>query len=171
MATNRNPDSSLAPPLTTGLLVADRLGSDVEIRNWPLIDAGWVSGLIVAGTLTVCGIATWQSASWPMGLLATAALMASMSRFWCPVVFRFDMRGFTEATRFHRRAIAWREVTSCVVQNRGILLSFWREDRRRRETTRFVEWHAQRDELLALLQQVGRLTDNEIGEGQLAQRR
>ncbi len=84
-----------------------------------------------------------------MGLLAMAAVVVSMWRFWLPVHYRLQGRGIEQVCLGWRRLIPWRSVRQCRIQRRGVLILFERDDVLfGRFLASYVEWHDSREEVV-----------------------
>jgi hypothetical protein len=95
---------------------------ELDIWNWPLVDGGWRSWLVVLGTLSA-GAVAWRISSSPlMGLLSSVVLMLSMWRFWLPVRYHIHGRGIIENCLGRRRLIPWRSIEQCRLRKHGVVI-------------------------------------------------
>jgi hypothetical protein len=141
---------SMSPSETRRFLaLGDTPVPEVQVRNWPLVDGGWRSVIvIVLIVITIVGAAQ-ISHSLPMGLLAGVAIVAAMYRFWLPARYSLRSRGVEEHFAGRVTRVPWRNVRSCEIKSRGVLLRLQRSDvGMGRDVAFFIEWHDQREDVL-----------------------
>ena len=126
---------------------------EFDVRNWPLIDGGWRSVLVVVATVMVGFLSSRISGSRPMGLLASLALMLAMWPFWLPVRHSIRGRGIVVNCLGYRRMIPWRLVKRWRLRKRGVVLLFHDKDlffdgfR-----SKYIDGRGRRDELIETVQ-------------------
>jgi hypothetical protein len=126
---------------------------DLDVRNWPLVDCGWLGVLVVVLTLAL-GVMAWRMTESPaMGLTACSAIALSMWQFWLPVRYRLRGRGIIRDCLGHRRLIPWRAIEDCRLLTRGVAIRLRRQDvLLDLFTEHYIGGREQRDELLAAIE-------------------
>ena len=122
----------------------------IRWRSWPVRDNA-VRGLIVTvGLLIAAVVVGWLAGKAYLGLLALAALVAALWRFFLPVVFELSGEGVDQRLFGRQRRIPWHTIRSCEVRSAGVLL-LPHEDRSAMAPFRglYLPWTTHRDEVLA----------------------
>jgi hypothetical protein len=106
--------------------------------------------LVVIGLLAAAVVIRVLSGHTVMTLLALAALVAALWRFFLPVVFELSDRGVDQWVLGRHRRIPWRAVRRYEICSAGVLL-LPREDRSAMAAFRglYLPWEAHREEVLA----------------------
>jgi hypothetical protein len=94
----------------------------IRWRSWPVARSPARSGLILLGVVML-GLLVWVSVgSWPLGLLAAAALVVTLWRFFTPVAFGLSEHGVDQWVYGRRLRIPWRAIRRYQVCSAGVLL-------------------------------------------------
>ena len=124
---------------------------EVVVRNWPLVDGGWLRVVVALGTVAVGSIAWWQTENVALALASILAVGMSMWRFWLPVVFRIHRRGIDERCLIWRRSVGWRNIQACRMLERGALVRCRPVEQFDGRPLRYIEWHDQREAVIEAL--------------------
>lgn len=94
----------------------------IRWRSWPLMKSPLRSGAVLAG-VAVVGLLVWTAVgSWPLSLLASAALAVSLWRFFMPITFALSEYGVDQWVYGRRLRIPWRAIRRYQVCSAGVLL-------------------------------------------------
>ncbi|MDY0168433.1 MAG: hypothetical protein RBS80_17925 [Thermoguttaceae bacterium] len=94
----------------------------IRWRSWPVARSPVRSGLVLLGVVTL-GLLVWVTVgSWPLGLLAAAALVVTLWRFFTPVAFGLSEYGVDQWVYGRRLRIPWRAIRRYQVCSAGVLL-------------------------------------------------
>ncbi len=94
----------------------------VRLRTWPLGEHP-VRGLILLLAIGAVFSVIWRYTSAPsMVLLSVAAMLASLWRFFVPVVYELNLEGVHQRFLGRRRQLLWRSVARYQALSRGILI-------------------------------------------------
>ncbi len=122
----------------------------IRWRSWPVRDDALQGLAVVTGLLLVAAVVGGVSGKVYLGLLALAALVVALWRFFLPVRFGLDGEGISQRIFGRQRRIPWEAIRHHEVRWAGVLL-LPREDRSAMAPFRglYVPWTAHRDEVLA----------------------
>ncbi len=94
----------------------------IRWQSWPVARSPVRSGLILLGVVML-GLLVWVTVgSWPLGLLAVAALAVTLWRFFTPVAFGLSEYGVDQWVYGRRLRIPWRAIRRYQVCSAGVLL-------------------------------------------------
>ena len=122
----------------------------IRWRSWPVRDDA-VRGLpVVIGLLIAAAVIGWLSGRAYLGVLALAALLVALWRFFLPVVFELSGEGVDQRLFGRQRRIPWHAIRRHEVRSAGVLL-LPHEDRSAMAPFRglYLPWSTHRDEVLA----------------------
>ena len=124
----------------------------VRWRSWPARD-NLIHSLLVGLGLLIGGLLIfWGSGQVYLTFLAVLAVVASMWRFFLPIVFELDDRGVGQRLFGRQRHIAWNAIGSYEICPQGVLL-LPHEDRSFFAPFRglYVPWKEHHDAVLQLV--------------------
>ncbi len=94
----------------------------IRWQSWPLMKNPLRSGAVLAGVAAV-GLLVWTAVgSWPLGLLASAALAVALWRYFLPITFALSEYGVDQWIYGRRLRIPWRAIRRYQVCSAGVLL-------------------------------------------------
>jgi hypothetical protein len=122
----------------------------IRWRSWPVRDDPWRGLIVTAGLLAAGVVIGWITGKMYLGLLALAALVAALCRFFLPVVFELGGEGVVQRLCGRQRRIPWHAIRSCEVRSAGVML-LPQEDRSAVVPFcgLYLPWTTHRDEVLA----------------------
>jgi hypothetical protein len=107
-----------SPPSTIDVTLIE----PIRWRSWPLVKSPMRSSAILLGVVAVGLLVRAAIGSWPPALLATAALLATLWRFFMPITFELSEHGVDQWVSGRRVRIPWRAIRRYQVCSAGVLL-------------------------------------------------
>jgi len=125
----------------------------IRWQSWPLRENTLRAALVMVALLVGAIVVRWFSGRPYLTLLALAAMLISLWRFFLPVVFELNGDGVSQWFFRRQRRIPWRAVDHYEICSAGVLL-FPHQDRSAMAAFRglFIPWTTHRDEVLAHVQ-------------------
>ncbi len=122
----------------------------VRWRSWPAGERLARALAVVVGLLITVVVVGWLSGEAYLGLLAVAALVVALWRFFVPVVYELSGKGVDQRVLGRHRRIPWQAIRRWEVRSAGVLL-LPHEDRSAMAPFRglYLPWGAHREEVLA----------------------
>ena len=94
----------------------------IRWRSWPAAEHLGRTGLIVLALLLVTTVVHWVTGRFILDLLALAALLAALWRYFLPIRFELDERGVNYRALAWRRHVPWSAIARYEVCQTGVLL-------------------------------------------------
>ncbi|UUO05535.1 hypothetical protein M4951_19425 [Blastopirellula sp. J2-11] len=95
---------------------------ELLVRHWPLVQSPWETGAMAIAFAAVGLIAYYASTNSSLGLLCTLLLLLTSWRMWLPAMFEIGPRGIVQKNLWGQRRIQWRNVESCQLQRKGVVI-------------------------------------------------
>lgn len=122
----------------------------IQWRSWPAREHALRTLLTVLGLLMAAVVIQWVAGRPYMTLLALAALVVAMWRFFLPVGFELSDEGVDQRLFGRRRRIPWQAIGAYEVCGAGVLLLPEKDDSALAAFRGlYVPWTTHRDEVLA----------------------